>query len=459
MSKKYTIEYINKFISDGGDILLSEEYLDAYTKLDILCKKCNTPYRATFNSFQQGHRCRKCGRIVAANKKRLKYDYIKEYVESRGDTLISEKYVRSLDKIDILCGTCNKVFDISFCSYQSGIGCHHCSGNQKFTFEFVKNYISECGDILLSSEYIRSNENLEIECGTCGYVWHPCFCSYKNSNSGCPECAKKELSTRFRGDMSMIRDVYKKNNMEILENDDVYVNSQTKLSTRCLICGHIWKTDYNNIANGRNCPVCSMEVKKEKLAARNVTEEYNFSYFNQDIVCEWDYEKNKKLPEEYTPKSEQEVFWICNQCGYKWSATIASRTRGSGCVICGMSGGEKRVYYCLKDLNINFQPQFEFSDLLSDLGNPLRYDFGLLDSFENPFLLVEFDHIQHEKFIPHFHRTLEAFELYQKYDQKKNEYAKDKNIPLLRINYRDFKNIKNILEEALLSLRERRINA
>jgi hypothetical protein len=117
--------------------------------------------------------------------------------------------------------------------------------------------------------------------------------------------------------------------------------------------------------------------------------------------------------------------------------------------MCGLSGGSKRIYYFLDKNNIDFDIEYKFDKLLSDLGNPLRYDFAIFNNNKKVVYLIEYDDLQHEKFIPYFHKTIENFNLAQKYDQMKNDYAKDNNIPLLRIRAEDFKNIEQILTKEL----------
>jgi len=61
----------------------------------------------------------------------------------------------------------------------------------------------------------------------------------------------------------------------------------------------------------------------------------------------------------------------------------------------------------------------------------IREEIGCL-SFPNEYL-IEYDGIQHFKPVKMFGGE-EAFKLVQKYDTKKNSYAKDKEKPLLRVN-------------------------
>ena len=85
----------------------------------------------------------------------------------------------------------------------------------------------------------------------------------------------------------------------------------------------------------------------------------------------------------------------------------------------------------------------KFFNLVSDLGNPLRFDFAIFDN-NKLILLIEYDGEQHFKWLKGW-QTKEEFEKLQYHDQLKNTYCKNNNIPLLRIPYYDFDNIDDIL--------------
>lgn len=53
-----------------------------------------------------------------------------------------------------------------------------------------------------------------------------------------------------------------------------------------------------------------------------------------DLLEQWDYEKNDSIsPDTSTYGSTQTAHWLCDK-GHSWTATINSRTRGSGCPYC-----------------------------------------------------------------------------------------------------------------------------
>jgi hypothetical protein len=52
-----------------------------------------------------------------------------------------------------------------------------------------------------------------------------------------------------------------------------------------------------------------------------------------EVAAEWNYELNRRQPEEYLPKSNFRVYWNCKN-GHTWKALISERTRGTGCPYC-----------------------------------------------------------------------------------------------------------------------------
>lgn len=104
------------------------------------------------------------------------------------------------------------------------------------------------------------------------------------------------------------------------------------------------------------------------------------------------------------------------------------------------SKGEKAIGDYLKRKKISFDKQVSFPDLVSKYGNLLRYDFIISKQ-----ALIELDGIQHYTHIPRL-ESKATFKRMQENDAKKDKYAQDHNIPLLRIVYTGDNLDKVILE-------------
>lgn len=53
-----------------------------------------------------------------------------------------------------------------------------------------------------------------------------------------------------------------------------------------------------------------------------------------NLILDWDYSKNERLPEMYLPHSRKRINWKCHVCGYEWTAYLYSRVYGNGCPAC-----------------------------------------------------------------------------------------------------------------------------
>lgn len=150
--------------------------------------------------------------------------------------------------------------------------------------------------------------------------------------------------------------------------------------------------------------------------------------------------------------------WIC-KCDCGNTITTSSKCLREGkTTSCGcrkISVGEENILNLLVTHNIKFQSQYGVS-----INNKwYRYDFALLDDSNNPTRLIEFDGIQHyDNTHKHWGQTIEKT---QERDNLKNEYAFNKNIPLIRIPYieRDNITLEMLLGNQYLIKKEEKENA
>lgn len=128
---------------------------------------------------------------------------------------------------------------------------------------------------------------------------------------------------------------------------------------------------------------------------------------------------------------------------------------GSGCPKCKGSHGERLVRIYLEAKKIAYEYQKRFPDCVNPkTGAMLIYDFYVPDYN----LLIEYDGIQHYQYMPQDKwrwcrvTSVESLESLQERDKLKDQYAKDKGIEMLRINFMQKNHIEQILEKELASL-------
>lgn len=124
MSRKHTYEYVKNIIEDKDYKLLSTEYVNNYTKLEIQCPEGHT-FEMRYNDFQKGQRCPDC-----CGTKRLTYSYVKQNIENEGYSLLSTKYINNNIKLKIQCPE-GHIFRMKYHSFQSGKRCPICAAQQK----------------------------------------------------------------------------------------------------------------------------------------------------------------------------------------------------------------------------------------------------------------------------------------------------------------------------------------
>lgn len=131
---------------------------------------------------------------------------------------------------------------------------------------------------------------------------------------------------------------YEKNNMILPEQ--VSVGSHKRVWWKCKQ-GHEWEAEIKSRVNGEGCPYC---------ANKKVLEGYNdLQTFFPELVKEWNYDKNKNKPSQYTRFSSKKVWWKCKQ-GHEWEAVISKRTLGRGCSYCS----NRRILKGYNDLQTKF---------------------------------------------------------------------------------------------------------
>ena len=163
--KKLSYEEVKNYIESFGYKLLSKEYKNNHTKIEVQCPKGHK-YDVTFGNFRNGKRCRKCAFKKLSNDRKLSYDYVKKYIESFNYELLEETYIKSDIPMKMKCDK-GHICYISWDNFKYGRRCkickyEHLSEKFKFTYKEVKEYISLNGFELLSKEYIYNSIPLYI---------------------------------------------------------------------------------------------------------------------------------------------------------------------------------------------------------------------------------------------------------------------------------------------------------
>ncbi len=248
------------------------------------------------------------------------------------------------------------------------------------------------------------------------------------SGRRCPKCKGKRISkSKIKTNNWFKQRVYElvKDEYTFLEK---YIKSKTKIRVRHNICGYEYKVTPNHFLRGTRCPQCN--TSNYNRDAKQFIQEVYESVGNEYIFLE-DY-----------INSATEIMCKHNECGYVWEVEPSNFLINANCPQCAESKGEQVIRKYLKNRNIKFQKEYSFDDLIGVGGGLLRFDFAIFNNNELK-LLVEYDGEFH--FVKFYEE--QDFEKLQIHDKRKDRYCKNNNIPLLRIPYWEFDNIKTILDK------------
>ena len=216
--------------------------------------------------------------------RKLSYEEVKEYIESKGCILKSKEYKGGKNKILIQCPKGHD-WETRLDTFKSGKGCPYCSG-KKLTYIFVKNYIENEGYRLLSKEFKKSKEKLNMCCDK-GHEFNMNFDNFKQGQR-CPICylSSKKL------DYSYVKENIEIDGYKLLSKE--YLGGKNKLEMECPK-GHKFNMRFDQFQQGKRCPHCN-ESKGEKkiseyLSSNNITyiAQYRYEDCKDKITLPFDF--------------------------------------------------------------------------------------------------------------------------------------------------------------------------
>jgi hypothetical protein len=154
--KKLTYDNVKRSIENKGYKLLSTEYKNSATPLDMQCSNGHF-LKKTFNNFQSGYGCQIC-----AGNKKLTIEKVKQMFKDQKYELLSTEYINSQTKLDTICPNGHK-WSVTWNNFQRGNRCMVCSRNdgnhvskgEKQVVEYVK-YIYD-GEVIENDRTVVYN--------------------------------------------------------------------------------------------------------------------------------------------------------------------------------------------------------------------------------------------------------------------------------------------------------------
>ena len=275
--------------------------------------------------------------------KKYKYKEVKEFVELLGYELISKTYIGVHTKI-IIKDHEGYFYTIIFKDLKNNTIPNKFHPSNPYT---IQNIILWCDlnsklfKLVENQIYENSVNKLKWQClkENCGEIFKSNWNNIYNGN-GCGVCYGQQvtllncLATKYP---DLVKEWHPTKNGKLTPYD-VTCGSEKEAWWKCKE-GHEWHTTIKD-RNILGCPYCS---------GRYPTETNNLLINNPELCKEWDYSKNIKNPEEYTPYSSEYVWWTCKECGHEWFTSIAHRNyTKSGCSECYRNNNRGENHPCWK---------------------------------------------------------------------------------------------------------------
>ena len=338
-------------------------------------------------------------------------------------------YVNVDTKVKIKCNECGNIFEQIPYTHKKGSGCPKCSAikraNRK-TLEELKNTFKNI-DFSNVKEYKNNEQLLDLICKECGNEFKR---TYKELEKG-RECIYCKKTSNRKNNLEVFK--YRANIIHNKKYDYSLVSFTKAKDYVNIIChckengiehGIFNQTIQSHLA-GSGCPKCAK----------------NYSYTTEEFIEKAKLVHGDKYDYSFVEyiNADTKIKIKCKKCEYIFEQVADSHLTGSGCPKCNIIKGEEKIRKELEEKNISFEFHKTFSDLKDK--TYLSYDFYIPSTNT----LVEFNGIQHYKWIKFFQKTWKDFLLQKHHDWLKRKYAKDNNINLLVIPYWEFDNINNIL--------------
>lgn len=297
-----TEEFIKRAINIHGDRYGYSKvvYINARTKVCIICNKCHKEFWQLPSSHLSGKGC-KC------NHQLLKEDILNRFHEvHHEDYDYSDSDIEGVTKkIKIKCNRCGNVFYQTPDSHIRGCGCPKCSKTNIVKYDpktLQKEFETKAQQVhglkYSYGQYIKSSEKIEIKCNECGHAFYQTPSNHL-SGKGCPNCKRKKLSviksltlTDFINKSNSVHNNY----YDYSESE--YINNYTLIKVICPIHGEFWQLPHNHM-NGKGCPKCNF--KKLESDVLKFLENNNIKYESQKSF-EWLKYKSKMFLDFYLPE-------------------------------------------------------------------------------------------------------------------------------------------------------------
>lgn len=429
----------------GGKIELvnPNEYVNSHSKLKFKCEKNHPIWVTGLYSVLQGTGCPKCSGKNISTKDFI--DNVKSVHKGSISLSKGEKYKGRNKKIKFDCNNCKGVFY----STPSNIifnksGCPKCKGDKlRDHFRFTTNEVLEKiknisnGRVIPfeNQKYLNQKSVWKFKCEN--YPEHPSWetslGSIFNSTNyiGCRFCLgeKPILSTKDVEDR--LYEVFNKK-ITLITVVDKKLTLKSNIKVYCSTHNITYTEKLSNVLKSKGCNKCSSESysKNRRTKTGKLLKKIFEIHRNNISVVDVNQYVN----------TDTKIEFKCNLKKHGlFESTPHSILGGSGCPVCNMSKGERKILFWLRDKEIKFEYQYRIKK-----NNLSKYYFIFDFYLPKKKIFIEFDGRQHYEPIEIWGGK-NGLQKVQKNDSEKNLLSEKMGFKMIRIPYFEYDEIENIL--------------
>jgi len=485
-TKEYYYNFYKNIIQLKGGKIKSIEYISSDIPIEYECGKGHTVSTAT-KKLKSGGWCHLCNdeRLKDKNGKEQKYIEIKELIEGKGGTIISDSYICSQYRIKF---KCDKQHDCSKLRHEllHGDWCNTCKQDEKNDkyYQFYKKLIENKGGTIISDKYTCSDCIIEFKCKRNHTISTPA--ERLKQGYWCKECPKEDpdddIPLIVHKGTIMDKSLYLKEVKQLIQSiGGSYISHEGTgrriiVKYRCNKNHEIFRTYQSFDSSGHRCIKCD-ELDRKKERYDDYVKKINtcggtiitlFSELKDSSIIKWKcskdhietsdisvyarpkmhcgtcFDKSEKITIESCNKlaikrggkclsteyknCEINLKWECAD-GHQWDAPIKSiKYAKSWCPTCRELMNE-RVCRALFEVMFGMKfPKVRPEWLLSINKQLLELD-GFCEELNMAF---EYNGIQHYTLM---YKNQKAFETMQLNDKLKLKTCAERNINLIVIPY------------------------
>lgn len=439
LTNKEFMELAKNKREDSIEYELLDEYKNTKEKYNFIHKKCGTKFIMTGRGFlNYSKRCPKCDNGLKYNKETFMEEANKR--RSTKNYRMIDEFKGTKKKNKFIHEICGNIFEMKGSEFLYNENrCPKCAFKSDIDNESFKEKCKTKNiyNFSLISDYKGYHEKHIFRHDECGTEFELEYEKFFNKTNKCPnpKCFKNNKLKYNK--VTFIESL--KNKREDYEEYliiDTYKGNNSEQIFKHIKCNNEFKMKTEIFAAGAKCPYCfpkncmTQKEFEERLDKEFIILE-NFKNTKKDILF-------KHLVCDKTFKTKPEYILVNKQkCPYCRKQLPNSKAHND------------IEDYLIKN-NINHELEKTYEDLIDK--SFLRFDFYLNDLD----ILIEYDGEQHFRKNPSSRFPEEKLKIIEKHDKMKNDYCKENNLKLYRINYKQdhIKELKRIIQLQRLSKSE-----